>query len=402
MVADTETAEIAAVVGAEFEGDSAYSRIVRLLARLVAVGYVVYLALLAPRMVEQSTATAAWWMFGSVLLVFVPPIMLGGLTFRGRDRMVRRLATITAVGYVVAVMAWPLAWNGTVLATYTWISAIPGLAGIAAAIAWRPQWAFAVVIAAVVPVQLINQRCCAPDYPGSFVPNLLFALSFCVMFSAAAVMAIRTGQLRDRTRASAYAAAAAAAAEQARHVQRARYNGLLHDWVMASLLAVGRRIDRDEVRRQARMTLSKLAELQQPEMDFCDGREVGAHLRSAVAAVDARVAVDVHATGVDDVIFPAEPVRVFGAAVSEAVRNSIQHAGAHASRSVTVVVGVGRLDVEVVDDGVGFDTSKVAPHRLGIAVSVVGRVRQLSGGGVEVSSSPGAGTRISMRWQDDS
>jgi signal transduction histidine kinase len=55
----------------------------------------------------------------------------------------------------------------------------------------------------------------------------------------------------------------------------------------------------------------------------------------------------------------------------------------------------------VADDGRGFDPAKVPAHRLGLAVSIVERVRRLPGGDVEVRSRPGAGTRIHLSWQAD-
>jgi signal transduction histidine kinase len=56
------------------------------------------------------------------------------------------------------------------------------------------------------------------------------------------------------------------------------------------------------------------------------------------------------------------------------------------------------LSIDIVDDGVGFEPTTVAPHRLGIAVSIIGRVQSLPGGVAYVRSSPGEGTQVHLEW----
>ncbi|WP_348536948.1 ATP-binding protein, partial [Nocardia carnea] len=89
------------------------------------------------------------------------------------------------------------------------------------------------------------------------------------------------------------------------------------------------------------------------------------------------------------------------AALAEAVRNSLRHAGVPARRvrrEVTVTVGAGGLLVVLRDDGKGFDRAAVPPDRLGIAASILGRMRQLPGGAGFVESAPGHGTTVTLMW----
>ncbi|NKY42115.1 sensor histidine kinase [Nocardia cerradoensis] len=401
MAADTTSTPVDPDAGrARTTVGPAEDRITRLFARFLSSGYVAYLFLMAATIVSQADDLALWWTVLAVGLVYGPAVVMGLFSFHPDLRWVRATAAVTALGFVVAAALWPVAWNGELLRADAWISTIPGLAGLSAALVWPPGRTVAVLLAAVIPVQLINHLCRAPGHNGRFVPDLLFAISFCLLFVAAGLMAMRTGRILDATRNEAHAVAAAAAAATARTVQRARFNALLHDWVMSTLLAAARGTQRSEVRHQAELALGKLNDVGSEGAQGFTAVTAAAHIRTAVADVDDRLPVTVREDpDGGDRYFPAEPIQVLGAAVAEAVRNSVIHAGAHAARTVSLRFDEGRITVVVTDDGRGFDPAKVPSHRLGLAVSIVERVRRLPGGEVEVRSRPGAGTRIHLSWR---
>ncbi|WP_318784848.1 sensor histidine kinase [Actinophytocola algeriensis] len=84
--------------------------------------------------------------------------------------------------------------------------------------------------------------------------------------------------------------------------------------------------------------------------------------------------------------------------VGEALRNVAQHAGV---AGATVLVGYddGRVVVEVVDDGRGFDPGAVPAHRRGTALSLVDRMAAV-GGRAALTARPGRGTRVRLEWPD--
>ncbi|WP_083884508.1 sensor histidine kinase [Nocardia higoensis] len=378
----------------------AEDRITRLFARFIGSGYLFYLLLLVPDIIREAGVLAPWWTAFALPAVFGPPVAAGLLSFRRDLTPARRAAAGSAVGYAAAAFTWPLAWDGTLLPSDQWMSYMPGLAALAAAVACSPATTLIALVVCLVPVELINYHCRIPELRGVLVPDMMFALAFCLLYVSAALMAMRTGRLLDRTRAQAHAAAAAAASTQARNVQRARYNALMHDWVMSTLLAAARRTDRAEVRRQAELAIAKLDELEPENVATYPGRALIASLRTAVADVDDTVEVSATVReGCEDESYPAEPVQVLGAALAEAVRNSVRHAGPDAIRRVQATLAPDRIEVVVTDDGVGFDVDAIAPHRLGVTVSIIGRLRRLPGGEVEVRTSPGAGTTVHMAWQ---
>lgn len=92
----------------------------------------------------------------------------------------------------------------------------------------------------------------------------------------------------------------------------------------------------------------------------------------------------------------SEQVEALAGAVREAVTNARKHA-----RASQVVVRVERADdgrtaVTVTDDGVGFDSQRVADARgLGLRTSILGRMRRV-GGYASLEHAPGGGTLVTL------
>lgn len=122
-----------------------------------------------------------------------------------------------------------------------------------------------------------------------------------------------------------------------------------------------------------------------------------AAVRSLAAQLDARLAIDVEADArmreLDD---PAEnqlpePLRLSAYRVVEgALGNVVRHA--EASRAeVRLAAATGRLEIEVRDDGRGFDPSTV---RRGLGMSAIADRIDLADGSWSVASQPGRGTTL--------
>jgi signal transduction histidine kinase len=97
---------------------------------------------------------------------------------------------------------------------------------------------------------------------------------------------------------------------------------------------------------------------------------------------------------------PAATARATAAAVGEALDNVARHAGTDASAWVLVEDEGTLVTVSVRDDGAGFAANRLAlaveSGRLGVAQSIVGRMRDV-GGTADVTSSPGQGTEVELR-----
>ncbi|MFD3810415.1 ATP-binding protein [Rhodococcus sp. NPDC058639] len=384
---------------------AAADRLLRMFAWFIAIGYVCYLLLVAPAIVGQAGLTASWWTPTAVAMIFGSCVVLGlSASFYDKRRM-KRVAAANALLYLAAVALWFPAWNGSVVAQdeTLWFSSFPGVASFAAAVAWRPPWAFLHMVSAVLLAQAADHMVRDAPFTQSLVPDVAFGLVFCTLFLAAAVVGLGTGRMLDETVAATHEAAAASAALEARNVERERFDALVHDRVMSTFLAVARRAPDDSVVPQAARALAELDDLRRrdDEDSPMDADTVVSRLRSAATEANEEITFCPSISReAETATFPPEPVRVVAAALAEAVRNSVKHAGSDAMRSVRAEVRRGRLDVRVVDDGCGFDPDDVGEDRLGVSVSICARMNQLPGGAAEVRSVPGAGTAVYLSWRE--
>jgi len=62
-----------------------------------------------------------------------------------------------------------------------------------------------------------------------------------------------------------------------------------------------------------------------------------------------------------------------------------------------ILEGAG-IQARVVDDGIGFKLNRIPRDRIGIQVSILGRMAS-AGGHAEIDTAPGAGTAVVIRWE---
>lgn len=227
---------------------------------------------------------------------------------------------------------------------------------------------------------------------------------------------------RDELRAAADRADAAVQEQRAAEVAlvgaraRARahssWQGMLHDEVAAALRAAATSgLAGVEVRRYAARAV---AAVERVDVEPAAGQvDVMPAIRDL--ADTAFTPVDVRAP--DEVVLPSRVAAALAGAVSEALRNVDRHAGAALVRVQVERTGAGADDaagpggdgpgadrplrwlrVVVADDGAGFTVPTSLPAG-GLRVSVVERLTQV-GGRAQVTSSPGAGTRVTLWWPD--
>jgi signal transduction histidine kinase len=100
------------------------------------------------------------------------------------------------------------------------------------------------------------------------------------------------------------------------------------------------------------------------------------------------------------VFLPDAPARALAAAVGEALDNVARHAGPGAQAWVLVEDDAAAVTVSIRDNGAGFAEGRLAEAaeagRLGVAQSIVGRLRDVAGSAL-LTSAPGQGTEVELR-----
>jgi signal transduction histidine kinase len=119
-----------------------------------------------------------------------------------------------------------------------------------------------------------------------------------------------------------------------------------------------------------------------------------------LAVADQQESFDMHARAIDTSMIPQNVADALLSAATQAMVNSVNHAGKHGrpvSRSVVVQGEPGGVSVTVKDNGSGFDMAQIPLERLGVRTSIVERVSNI-GGLATITSAPGEGTSITVIW----
>ena len=180
-----------------------------------------------------------------------------------------------------------------------------------------------------------------------------------------------------------------------RDEQRSAMAAHLHDSVLQTLALI-------QNRAGASSEAGRLARAQERELrswlyegDAPADSDLATDLRDFAAALelDYAVRVDVVAVGMSDERASGE----LAAAAREAMLNAARHAGGEVS--VYLEGSPDAVDVYVRDRGPGFDPAKVAPGRLGVRESIIGRMRRAGGSATVRPGAGGAGTEVHLRFE---
>lgn len=381
---------------------SAELALTRAAARFVGSGAVFYIAVLTPDAFDQAGLVAAWWTPVTMVAVTVAGVALFASSWRGITEM-RSASIAFAVVYLVCATTFLTSTTGELFdpTRGTWLSLFPGLPAVALAAVLHPLSTLAYLLVASALSQFMTWVVRA-DPPGSGgVIAYVWSVSFSALFAAAAYSIVRSARVLDRTAEAARVQAGVAASAESRDAERRRFDALIHDGVMATLLSAGRTSNNALLTNQALETTRQLDRLRSGIQERTDLAidDLTAHVRAAANSVDDEITVLVTGDRPDELLVSADAARALAAGVVEATRNVRRHADTAAHRAsceVHVSFPSGDVRVDVVDDGAGFDPARVPAHRLGLQVSIRSRFAALPGGWSRIDSVVGDGTRVSF------
>jgi signal transduction histidine kinase len=322
-------------------------------------------------------------------------------------RGVRVAAGVFALVYVLALVAWPIATAGIppTSGEEPWIWYLLNLSTLAAVLAFPfpLQIGWTILAPVLFGVVRLMQLGFSRDYWVTVGLDVSFALILGGVIVTLGWLFRSMAVNVDETRARAVASYARAAAADAAEQERVAVAALMHDSVLAALIAAERAStprERTLAASMAREALTRLANTEQDAHEGTDEPWDVAALAAEIGAAAGELGVDVDVQrefGDAGSLIPGRVARALALAATQAVANALQHAGG-AGLGVAVMEAGGRVRVEVHDAGEGFDLDAVPDDRLGIRASIMARVAAV-GGHADLETGP-HGTVVRLTWQE--
>ncbi len=374
--------------------------LLRVQRRIIGLAVIVCLFLLVQFVATSSSDAghvASWWRpsVGSVL-VLATMVVAGGVV-AGSQRVMRVGAATSTVALPLASLAELVAWDGTQGATPAIgrLSEIAPLLCMIAAATW--QRGLVIVYTALVIGVLRIASAVSRMVP---IGDAVVVVATNVLQSVVVVVLVRTtvnvASVLDATWDDFHARAVRRAADRARAVERDRVCDIVHDWVLAALLAAARQPSNEIIRRHAHVAMRKFGRTGRDASGVLDAVDAAAVFTTVVRDADPDVTPDVSVETDERDSYPRGVVEALAAGVGEAVRNCHRHGGDGARCVVTVAFRADVVTAEVVDDGPGFDSGDRSP---GYGLTRLrARLESIPGAEVVVTSVIGRGTSVRLRW----
>lgn len=349
---------------------------------------------------------AGWW---DVSLV---PLLVLTLLLANVASLAKRFARQAHAGFLFAYLATALSWPFAVIDPA--LVPKPGIfiaghlivAAGSAVVAFGPYPAIPISLGLSALYGWIRVSPSGGSLPVlDAILEAVYGALLSLVIALVAAMVRRAVSDADRARRVATDRYASAMLEQATEVERVQVDAIVHDSVLTTLLAAARAQTAEEKARVAVMADNAIDHLRSAALAPDDAEYLGigivavrlaASVQELLAGVpDSSVRIEVR----EHWSMPVTAADALLAATTQAVINSLQHAG-EAARQVIVRDWPSdrRIAVVIADDGRGFDpASALAGGRIGLKLSILERM-ELAGGSATVTSAPGEGSTIVLQW----
>jgi signal transduction histidine kinase len=378
-------------------------RVERVMSISVAIGCVTLGGQAFVNALGDTEAPPAWHV-PFLLLVFVPLALMIVSFFMGRWQ--RLTASVFIGAYMLVLFLWPVATADTLPAVTSqpWVYFLINPATVPAVLVMPMalQIAFTVGLPLMYGVVRLIQLDFMPDAWWPVTLDVSFALILGSLLLTMGWLFREAASDVDERRVSAVSSYARAAAVTASERERVAVAALMHDSVLAALIAAARADsprERDLAVSMAREALTRLANTDRDSGEGSDApvppSAVADGITEALAAHGVVVTTDI-APGSPEL--PGRVARALVLAAVQAISNAITHAdGAGLQVSVVARAAPCRVIVRVSDTGPGFDPDAVPADRLGIRASIIARVAAF--GGLATVDSGDGGTTVTLEWR---
>lgn len=341
-----------------------------------------------------------------VLLVTVLLVLVAMIVACLVGRWVRVLSGTFAIVYLLALALWPLVVepDGRSAGPQPWIFFLVNIAAVAAILAFpMPLQIFVVLL---LPFLYGLVRVAQGEFTQGFWIATAFDVSFTLILG---VVLLAMGWMFrsvaagvDDARGEAVATYAAAAADAAAEEERVDLAALMHDSVLAALIAAERadsERERELAVAMAREALTRLANTEEhAAREGSDAliawEQIIVELRRMLSEFGADAVVEVRG---DSPRIPERVARAVVLAARQACHNAMEHARGRGLHILAEGHASGGFTITVSDSGPGFDPEDIPADRLGLRASVVARMAAVAGAAHIFSDD--AGTVVTLTWR---
>jgi signal transduction histidine kinase len=368
---------------------------------LMAIAAIGFGAVNTPGLVKQLPSLDPFWAPATATVMALSLVAVGVSAFV--PRWSQAAQALCALLFLVALVTFPLtvrdALPGDQPPWPWWLCNVGTIAASLSFATWR-----AAVYNALVPVIYVALRL-SPAGGAVGVQRALLDGAYTAVLGIAALILIvvlrRAAAAVDAAQATAVRRYSRAIREHATEVERVQVDAIVHDSVLTTLLSAARAETPDAQVLAARMARNAVDHLAAAAADG-PGEESAVPfdvLRDRIIASVTSLGSPVQVRSVTSAgpSLPFAAADAIASAALQAAVNSVQHAGEDVSRWITIAADRSSVQVEVADDGTGFDPHRVPAERLGVRRSIIERMAAADGE-ADLRTAPGSGTRIVLRW----
>jgi len=351
--------------------------------------------------IHQAEILNGMWFWPALIAIIVSQIgMAYAVWFSGGVKFWYRAVVVATL---FALCTWPLQVGSVILEpdSHPWVWWSVGVASISAVGAFNVPVAMLMNIAfPTIWFALQVSEFGGPVSPWFALQDASMSLLFAGLISALVLVLRYEAAKVDAANQLTNLAAIELAKTDAIERERARLDALVHDSVLTTLLAAANAKDSAGQSAAALLAEDAITKLNAAANESAVSEDISVNslFTALTAAIERQAsAVEVEIEGATDQLVPGEVAAALTEATLQALANSLQHAGTSVRRQVLLKGTRRGIKILVIDNGRGFRVARIPKNRLGVRLSIIGRVESV-GGEVHIDSKIGVGTTIVIEW----
>lgn len=302
------------------------------------------------------------------------------------------------------LVTWPLHYDVSIVLPESfkpWIWWLLGVSAIAAGTSYRFWLGIGYIV--TVAAAWIVLRVSPSGGSGDLTLAVQDSLHLFVLASIGTAMAVALrwqAAKTDYANQDVIASGIKSAQSQALNIEQSRLDALVHDKVLTTLLIASKARTPEEIDIASKSASEAIRSLEfaiTPGTSFATVTQV-----SFFEALSGRVRelypdFEISMQQANDSKLDDRVYEALTEATLQAVDNATKHAALASKKKVYLNSHGQGLKIVVSDNGRGFRPSKISRDRLGIQLSIIGRLQSV-GGRAFIRSAPGEGTDVVLEW----